>query len=251
MSRASLAILGLLFAFTVAADPVNFQSSSRRTSLLELYTSEGCSSCPPAEICLSRLKTAPGLWADFVPVAFHVDYWDYLGWTDKWAQREFSNRQRSYARAWSAGGVYTPGFVLNGNEWRNWSARAALPPAATDKPGVLRATSEDAIHWQVSFVPAMAGDSSYEVHAAVLACELNSDVKAGENAGRHLEHDFAALKLISTALTQQGETFNGTFDLDAHLKSGDGKPALAIWLTRTGSIEPLQAAGGWISNTAK
>ena len=65
-------------------------------SLLELYTSEGCSSCPPAEAWLSNLTTDARLWTDVVPVAFHVDYWDYLGWDDVFACADFSERQRDY-----------------------------------------------------------------------------------------------------------------------------------------------------------
>ena len=78
--------------------PVVLQSGERQIAVLELYTSEGCSSCPPAETWLSRLREAPGLWKDFVPLAFHVDYWDYLGWRDPWGSREYSNRQRAYRR---------------------------------------------------------------------------------------------------------------------------------------------------------
>ncbi len=74
-----LALVALLLSLAplMSADPVQFQSGATQTSLLELYTSEGCSSCPPAEAWLSRLKDSPKLWKDFVPVAFHVDYWDY------------------------------------------------------------------------------------------------------------------------------------------------------------------------------
>src|SRR6478609_4849122 len=67
-------------AIPLLAEPVQFQSGTNRTSLLELYSSEGCSSCPPAEKWLSKLKGNPLLWKETVPVAFHVDYWDYLGW---------------------------------------------------------------------------------------------------------------------------------------------------------------------------
>src|SRR5882724_9692041 len=100
---------------------LTFQSSQKQTTLLELYSSEGCSSCPPAETWFSRLKESPGLWKDFVPVAFHVDYWDYLGWRDPWSSKTFTDRQHAYARAWRSDSVYTPGFVLNGKEWRTWS----------------------------------------------------------------------------------------------------------------------------------
>src|SRR5262245_15218825 len=104
-----------------ANTPVTFQSPDRQTALLELYTSEGCSSCPSAETWLSRLKDSPGLWKDYVPVALHVDYWDYLGWRDRWGSKAFSDRQRTYAQLWQSDSIYTPGFVLNGKEWRAWS----------------------------------------------------------------------------------------------------------------------------------
>src|ERR1043166_1377606 len=81
---------------SAVAGELSFQSSEQRTPLIELYTSEGCSSCPPAEAWLSKLKTEAGLWKDFVPVAFHVDYWDHLGWRDRFASAVFTERQRAY-----------------------------------------------------------------------------------------------------------------------------------------------------------
>ena len=118
-------LLGLMTMISLHADaraePIVFQSSESQVSLVELFTSEGCSSCPPAEKWLSDLKAAPGLWKHFVPVAFHVDYWDYLGWRDPWASKAFSDRQRAYAQLWRGDSIYTPGFVLNGQEWRSWS----------------------------------------------------------------------------------------------------------------------------------
>src|SRR5258708_40149645 len=114
-------------SFCLNAEPVTFQSSETQTALLELYTSEGCSSCPPAETWLSRLKESPGLWKDFVPVAFHVDYWDRLGWRDPFADRGFSDRQSAYAELWHSENVYTPEFVLNGKDWRAWPLHKSIP----------------------------------------------------------------------------------------------------------------------------
>ena len=89
----------LLFAcISVNAAPVEFQSSQRQVSLLELYTSEGCSSCPPAEAWLSKLKNSQGLWDEFVPVAFHVDYWNNPGWKDRFSDEQYTERQKSYAK---------------------------------------------------------------------------------------------------------------------------------------------------------
>ena len=83
-------ILMLAFGIPLMAQAGDktFESGPQRTHLLELFTSEGCSSCPPAEAWLSKLKADPRLWKDFVPLAFHVDYWDHLGWRDPFAAKE-------------------------------------------------------------------------------------------------------------------------------------------------------------------
>ena len=236
-----------MFACVAAnAAPVVFQSSERQTALVELYTSEGCSSCPPAESWLSGLKKAPGLWSNFVPVAFHVEYWDNLGWRDKWSSRQFSDRQRDYAGVWGSDTIYTPEFVLNGKEWHDWFGLRGAPGLSGTKSGILKVTCEDTNHWQVNFIPAAGGATGYEVNAALLDSELSSDVKAGENSGRHLNHDFAALALVKQPLAGKGSEFQGDFTLDTNPKAVNGRLALAVWVTRTGELEPLQATGGWL-----
>src|SRR5262245_2566606 len=158
MNVAPILCVGLLTLLErdpgLAQSTLTFRSDEKQTTLLELYTSEGCSSCPSAESWLGRLKTDQTLWKAVVPVAFHVDYWDYLGWRDPWAAKSFSERQRSYAAAWSAASVYTPGFVLNGKEWRAWSSQKAPPQSHNESVGVLKVSSTDTEHWLVSFAPA-------------------------------------------------------------------------------------------------
>ena len=125
----------LLAALPLAASgETTFMSKPNRAHLLELFTSEGCSSCPPAEAWLSKLKDAPGLWTDFVPLAFHVDYWDRLGWRDPFAAKAWTARQYQYSAFWKSSSVYTPGFVLDGREWRN----SGVPSASSETPGVLK-----------------------------------------------------------------------------------------------------------------
>lgn len=246
----TICLLGLLACATVHAAPFGFQSSERRIALLELYTSEGCSSCPPAESWLGKLKRAPGLWSDFVPVAFHVAYWNHLGWRDSLSSEQFSARQQAYAQAWSAENIYTPEFVLDGREWRNWFGLRSAPSAPAAKAGVLRVSSADGAHWQASFAPAEKGTTDYEVTAALLVNGLSSDVKAGENEGRHLIHDFAALSLITRPMTSETNRFLGKFIIDDHPKGITGRLALAVWVTRSGQLEPLQAAGAWLPQPA-
>jgi hypothetical protein len=238
MASAAL-MLGIAFS---RAEPVVFQTAVTRVGLLELFTSEGCSSCPPAEKWLSALKDSPNLWNEFVPVAFHVDYWDYLGWKDPWASSQFTARQHAYVSSWRADSVYTPGFVLNGNEWRDWSNSKGPSPSKA-KAGVLKVSSQDLTHWNVTFTPAIPSTGEYEVHAALLANSLTSDVKAGENRGRHLNHDFVATNLTSNPLKANADKLEGQFTITQGQAS---RRALAVWLTRKGTLEPLQAVGGWL-----
>ncbi len=243
-------LLILCVCGVAGATPISFQSTERQTALLELYTSEGCSSCPPAEAWLSKTKNNAGLWSEFVPVAFHVDYWNGLGWRDKLSSDEFSERQRTYAHEWSADEIYTPEFVLNGREWRNWLGFRDAPSASATKTGTLRVGSSDGKRWQVNFAP-VAGTADYEVTAALLVNELDSDVTAGENSGRHLKHDFAALSLITRPLAAGTNGLTGTFIIDDHPKGIIGRLALAVWITHSGNLSPLQATGGWLSPSNK
>src|SRR5437763_14288663 len=134
--RRGSVVFGIAFLSSVfqmaAADPVTFESGAKKVQLLELVTSEGCSSCPPAEASFSRLINDARLWREFVPVAFHVDYWDRLGWRDSFASAEWTKRQQIYAQNWKPQSVYTPAFVLNGRECEN----ANVPSTSADA-GVL------------------------------------------------------------------------------------------------------------------
>jgi hypothetical protein len=238
--------LALIGATTVNAAPIVFQSSERQTSLLELYTSEGCSSCPPAEEWLSRLKDSSGLWTDFVPVAFHVDYWNYLGWKDPWSDERFSDRQRAYAQTWAAENIYTPEFVLNGNEWHRGFFQKSVPASSDSNAGLLKVTSDDSTRWQVTFT-SPTQQRIFEVHAALLVSGVSSEVTAGENARRHLNHDFAAIAFTEVPLVSRSNILKSTFVLDASQHNPNGRLALAVWITPSGKTPVLQATGGWLT----
>ncbi len=231
-------LLALLVAPLVAG-PHRFSSGEGRTHLIELFSSEGCSSCPPAEKWLGALRDAPGLWRDFVPVAFHVNYWDRLGWPDRFASKEYTARQYAYADVWRAGTVYTPGFVLDGRDWREGVGRTL--PQAGNKAGILAVEIREA-RCAVVFQPASGADQAYEVHIALLGGGIQSKVRAGENRGETLQHEFVALALVTHRL----ENGQGEFALPASTLSGATRRSLAVWVTRAGSSEPLQATGGWL-----
>ena len=236
---------------TASAEPTKFTSSTKQVALLELYTSEGCSSCPPAEAWLNKLKASPDLWQGFVPVAFHVDYWNSLGWTDRWSSPEFSERQRTYAQLWRSQNIYTPEFVLNGQEWRNWFGLRGAPSVSGAEAGVLEINSTNASKWNVTFTPTAVAKSGYEIHAALLAGGISSDVKAGENRGRTLAHEFAVVDLLQFGLMTSNGIVHGRFILNTAGHSSEKILAVAAWVTRAGELTPLQATGGWLVAPAK
>jgi hypothetical protein len=219
-----------------------FESGETQSSLIELFTSEGCSSCPPAEKWMSALKSNQDLWKKTVPVAFHVDYWDRLGWRDRFAKPEFTSRQQRYAAAWGGDSVYTPGFVVNGREWRNWFGGNATPTSST-KAGVLRVSLGADGKLSASFMPETKQPRGLALNVALLGNDLESDVKRGENSGRKLRHDFVVLALSKFDMTKESDRWTASFDLPK--PSGVAKPrALAAWITENAT--PIQATGGWL-----
>ena len=175
------------------AAELTFSSGTAQTALIELFTSEGCSSCPPAEQWLAERRADAGLWREFVPVAWHVTYWDQLGWADRFGQRAFTDRQYAYAAAWHSDSVYTPCFVRDGVEWRPGRAAGDGHPA-----GVLQARYDPQTGGlQVEFRPAAPSpDHAFDVHAVQLGGGLRSQVESGRKrrpdpgtrvrgAGRH------------------------------------------------------------------
>jgi len=224
-------------------EPLRFASGARQTALVELYTSEGCSSCPPAERWFAGLRDDPGLWRDFVPVAFHVNYWDNLGWPDRFASRQFTQRQYALAASWSGGSVYTPCFVRDGTEWHP----SSVPGAPGKIAGVLVVNYDVAGgQCRVKFLRAEKSPGSYDAHVALLGGGLASSVTAGENAGETLQHEFTALVLADAPMQPDGAAATAELTLPRPETKGTSRVALAVWVTRHGELAPVQATGGWV-----
>jgi len=236
LSAALVLTLALLQTTGALAGKLAFNSGPRQVKLLELYTSQGCSSCPPAERWLNELVEDEALWSGIVPLAFHVDYWDYLGWKDKYARPENAERQRAYARLERARGVYTPGMFVNGREWRGWILRAN--PRASDKvPGNLSVTVENN-EVDATFE---AETSPYELHVALLGFGIETNVERGENRNSTLRQEFVVLG------HQWYQSSNGSWHVP--LPRADTKAdryGIAVWLSTPGNPTPLQATGGWL-----
>lgn len=194
-----LACFLLPFTLAIAAEAqteCSVKSGPTRVALLELYTSEGCSSCPPADRWLSGLASQ-GIGSErVVPLALHVDYWDYIGWQDRFAKPAFTARQGKLALLGNSTLVYTPQIMLNGRDYRNWKStkgfehelktiNSSHPKASIElslKPGSnlldIAATAET------------TQPGNHALYIALYENDLKTAVNRGENAGTALHHDF-------------------------------------------------------------
>jgi hypothetical protein len=236
-ARNIMPALALLVSTTTTAGSVTFNSGTKQVTLLELYTSQGCSSCPPAERWLNEYIDDDELWTRVVPVAFHVDYWDSIGWKDIYATPEYGERQRDYARAGRARTVYTPGLFTNGREWRGWTLRMN-PRASNREPGNLSVVISD--RQLVAAFPAKT--TPLDLHVALLGAGLETRVERGENRNRTLGQEFVVLAHEVHA-SQSGRW---QVPVPESTQTGADRYAVAIWVSTADSPVPLQATGGWL-----
>ena len=186
-----------------AAAQCQARSGPHTTALVELYTSEGCDSCPPADRWLQGLA-GRGLAPDrVVPLSLHVNYWDYIGWKDPYAQQRFADRQRKLAQVMRARIVYTPQVLLQGQDFRGWGGRAfdeavarinARPPKARIALA-LDGGQRDTLAVEVRAELLRPGEGAdAALYLASYENRLVSRVAAGENRGRTLAHDYVVFE---------------------------------------------------------
>jgi len=197
-------LLGLMLLGPLAqAAQCTAKSPATTTALVELYTSEGCDSCPPADRWLSSLGPRGYAPDRVVPIALHVDYWDYIGWKDPYAKQAFSARQRKMASLARAAMVYTPQVLLQGRDFRGWGAGAFEREVA--KINAQSAKVQISLLLDTAQKDAFAVEAGIDVEKGVAPQDLAlylgayenklvSEVKAGENRGRTLPHDYVVLQ---------------------------------------------------------
>ena len=194
----------------------------RTPVLVELFTSEGCSSCPPADELLMRLEqTQPVEGAEVIALSEHVDYWNRLGWADPYSASEFSARQNDYVHAFDIDGAYTPQMIVDGRAQFVGSdsgrARKAIASAARDSKAAVTVSlaSEDTRAGSITLdvraerLPSVSEGDSAEVLLAITESGLRSSVSRGENAGRRLSHTAVVRKLtaLGSVASQGGAQF--------------------------------------------
>ena len=222
----------ILAAALAAASPGHARVSAsaapgRAAVLVELFTSEGCSSCPPADVLLAKLqREQPVAGAEIVALSLHVDYWDHQGWKDPFSSKTFTARQHSYARVFGEARVYTPQMVVDGRDEFTGSDEteavrvvgqaAARPrlPLSLD----ARATA-GSVKISIDLPAAPAAEEPIDVIVALTEDGLTSAVRRGENSGRTLSHAAVARKLETLgALEKESFVASGQLDLGAGWK---------------------------------
>ena len=240
-----------LAATSAHATTCTAENSARRVALLELYTSEGCNSCPPADRWVSELPGRGHTPASVVTLAFHVDYWNYLGWRDPFSKPQYSERQRMASQRNRARVVYTPQLLLNGRDYRRGTvfddvgdrlnALNRDPPRAAIR---LRLDTDDSMRLAVAgsaTIAETAARSEAQAYLALYENNLSNDVTTGENRGRRLRHDFVVREMAGPFPVGPGgeARMHQSFRLDPRWKPGDLHVAAFIQNERSGDV--LQA----------
>ncbi len=181
-------------------------SPENRVVFLELYTSEGCSSCPPADRLLSGLRSSGISNERLIPVAFHVTYWDYIGWKDRFAKKQYDQRQRVLAARNSLNTIYTPQFVMSGEDYRSHAtfledvnklaAEKATVSISLSARILSNAKGSDEMHLGLTADTTMSDAEDIAFFLLLIEDKLTSDVNDGENKGIRLHHDHVVRQLL-------------------------------------------------------
>lgn len=242
-------VLGItLFATKAVATPQTFISPSHQVGLLELYSSQGCSSCPPAERWISRFIDEPKLWQEIIPINFRVNYWDYLGWKDPYSSAKFSERQRLYRALGYSRTVATPGFIVNGEGWNGWFYQRPLELVNNNYAGQITATVDDQI--KVSYQHKDQDGKLVTVNTAILGFGLEDYVSKGENEGHTFVQDFVVLdhqqQNLKVTASDKGKEDVLSFPKVDVSHYQPKRTALVVWISEVNRPNPLQAVGGWL-----
>jgi len=203
---------GLVLAFLLTALDSNAQE--RSPVLVELFTSEGCSSCPPADAALEHLaRLQPVRGVEIIPLSFHVDYWNQLGWADPYSSPNFSARQENYSQVFGGDRIYTPQMVVDGSSEFLGDESLAIKAVATaskqPKAGMKMTLSPrcellSSVKLNVPQLSTSSTDDATELFIAVTESGLVSKVARGENAGRTLRHTAVVRQLRSLGEVNRG-----------------------------------------------
>lgn len=248
----SVTLLMLVLAFAVASARAADSANAGAPVLVELFTSEGCSSCPPADrllVDLDRSQPVPG--ADLIVLSEHVDYWNSLGWHDPWSSAFFSDRQNRYSDHFGLRSVYTPELVVNGeaeasgNDWSQARQECQKALSGQKIPVRISAVSLEGgntlhAHLETDALPASVKKA--DLYVVVALDHAESDVKAGENNGHKLAHVAVVESLTRVGSLEKGRNFAQDVQLKLNPKAESGNLRLIAFVQEPGPGRVLGAS---------
>jgi len=240
----TLITIALTVVLSGAAGHTATAGNVPRVALLELYTSEGCNSCPPTDHWVSSLPQPQFVPQRLVVLAFHVDYWNYLGWQDRFSQRRFTERQQSLVRANGLRTAYTPQLVLNGRDFRDTAGiEKQVARINAQAPSVNLTLHADrkgsTLKTSVSVTPvATFTQEPMELFVALYENNLESQVQAGENRGKRLQHDYVVRVLLGPVAVAADKTTHQAWQipLTTGWKTADMGLAAFVQSSKTGEV---------------
>jgi len=248
--RILLAILGFALMQPAQSAQCSAKSAEHTTALVELYTSEGCDSCPPADRWLSGLGARGYVPGRVVPLSLHVDYWDYIGWKDPYAKELFSSRQKKLTQLQRSAFVYTPQVLLQGRDFRSWRSAAfdeALARINSQKAKArlelaIERLRKDSVEVRIAAELLDGGEQKdAALYIAAYENKLASQVTAGENRGRTLAHDFVVLEWLGPLDFSRGLRLEESRELPLLPKAVPANSGVAAFVQNRRNGDVLQA----------
>lgn len=228
----------IIFIGSVFGIPAN----EKPVVIVELFTSEGCSSCPPADLLLSEIVDNQYSDVDVIGLSFHVDYWDYIGWKDPYASNHFTQRQRTYARKFKSRQIYTPQMIVNGKHefvgsdskrWRHYLDQEKANISAIS----LQIENQRIVDNELTISVKSSQDYTSILNVAIVERGLSQEVNRGENRGKKLYHD----NVVRVFTSRQFDGQPNTFKLDLPSDMSLGNASLVLYTQEEQSWEVLQA----------
>jgi len=241
----------IIVAALLGVAPSMPPAAVRAPVLVELFTSEGCSSCPAADVLLAKfLREQPVAGAEIVPLSLHVDYWDHQGWKDPFASKIYTERQQSYSRIFGADRVYTPQMVIDGRDELTGSDEGAalrvvgLASARPHLPLKIEArTAGSSVRLSIDLPAAPPDTEPIDVMVALTEDDLTSVVRRGENGGRTLAHVAVTRRLQALgSLDRESFVANGQIDLQPAWKAARMRAVVFLQGRKTKQIYGTAAA---------
>lgn len=226
-------LVGILMMFPLAMCAADAKPTP---VLVELFTSEGCSSCPPADLFLQKLDGQPVSGAELIVLSEHVDYWDHDGWKDPYSSTQVTNRQTEYGQRLDLDSVYTPQILVDGVRQASGNDIGAVGKAIQDSlqdgkvPIRVSGNVVDGKHLHINVqadeLDKQVKSKSAEIFLVLALNHAESQVRRGENANRHLTHTAVVKKLVKLGKVEAGKNFSR--DVDLGLDSGADPANLRI-----------------------